>query len=360
MLLRRETALLRRLNPLVGIPLFLLVALPWFVAVQLRNPEFFQFFFIYEHYQRFAEAGHNRSGPWWYYVPIMIVGLMPWTPALVKEGLSWCKESRHRPIGFSVELFCILWAGVIVLFFSASQSKLPAYILPALPAIALVFANRIQTRGASSLKWSAWGTLLVGLGIVGLITLLSRTGQVAALAEGGVSQIPWLYGAASVLIVTGVGAIWALLGKRQLVAIIFLVVGTFGSWHVVFGFLHAADAKFSSERLIESLTDDRKPYQPNVSFFSLSQFDPSVPFYLGRTLTLVNTRGELGPGIDAEPYKVVPSMELFEKIWLSQDGQAYAIMRPETLAYLRQRGLPMVELRSDGRLVVIGRRPEVK
>ena len=60
--LRRETTLLRRLNPLVGTALFLLVALPWFVAVQLRNPEFFHFFFIHEHFQRFAESGHNRPG----------------------------------------------------------------------------------------------------------------------------------------------------------------------------------------------------------------------------------------------------------------------------------------------------------
>ena len=53
-------------------------------------------------------------------------------------------------------------------------------------------------------------------------------------------------------------------------------------------------------------------------------------------------------------------MELFEKIWLAQEGQAYAIMRPETLVYLRERGVPTKELQSDGRLVVVGRRSEVK
>jgi 4-amino-4-deoxy-L-arabinose transferase-like glycosyltransferase len=355
--LRRETVLFRRLNPIVGGALFLLVALPWFVAVQLRNPEFFQFFFIHEHFQRFAESGHNRPGPWWYYVPIMIVGLMPWTPALVKEGLNWCKEHRHRSGGFSAELFCVLWAGVIVIFFSVARSKLPAYILPALPAIALVFANRIQTRGPNSLKWSAWGMLVVGIGLIGLIVLLPRFRKFALLGDDAVSNIPWLYCAASVLIVSGVGTIWALRSKRHLTAIMLLVASTIGSWNVVFGFLHAADANFSSERLIESLSGHRKPYHSNIPFYSLSQFDPSVPFYLGRTLTLVNTRGELSPGIDAEPYKFIPTMEQFEKIWLAQEGQAYAIMQPETLVYLRQRGLPTVELQSDGHLVVIGRRP---
>ena len=356
--LRRETGLLRRLNPVIGGALFLLISLPWFVAVQLRNPEFFHFFFIHEHIERYAQAGHNRPGSWWYYIPIMIVGLLPWTPALVKECIDWQKEQRQRAGGFSPELFCVLWAGVIVLFFSAAQSKLPAYILPALPAIALVLANRIQTREANSLRWSAWGSALVGIVLIGLIALLPHLSTFAALGEEGTSHTPWLYGAAGTLIVTGVCAIWSLHSMRKLAAIMLLVVGTLGSGNLVFGFLHAVDANFSSERFIEDLTGERTPFRSDVPFYSLAEFDPSVPFYLSRPVTLVSTRGELGPGIDAEPYKVISTMELFEGIWRAQEGQAYAIMRPETLAYLRQRGLPMVEVKSDGRHVVIGRRPE--
>jgi 4-amino-4-deoxy-L-arabinose transferase-like glycosyltransferase len=360
LLVRRETRLLKRLNPWVGGALFLLVALPWFVAVQLSNPEFFDFFFIHEHFHRFVETGHNRPGPWWYYLPVMIVGLMPWTPALVKEGLNWYHERRPRSTGFSPELFCVLWIGVIVLFFSASRSKLPAYILPALPAIALVFANRIQTRGPNSLSWSAWGTLLVGIALIGVTAFLPHLSAVAALGQDTVSQIPWFYGAACSMVLTGAGTVWALRSRRQFTAIMLLVLGTFGSWNVVFGFLHATDANFSSERLIESLTDKHKhrPFRSAQPFYSIAQFDASVPFYLGRPVTLVDTRGELSPGIDAEPQKVIPTMELFEKIWLNQKGQAYAIMRPETYSYLRNRGLPTVELRSDGHLVVISRQLE--
>jgi hypothetical protein len=223
-----------------------------------------------------------------------------------------------------------------------------------------LFANRIQTKGPNSLNWSAWGTLLVGIALIGLTALLPHLGAVAALGQDTVNQIPWFYGAACSMVLTGAGALWALRSKRQFTAIMLLVLGTFGSWNVVFGFLHAVDANFSSERLIESLTDNHKhrPFRSAIPFYSLAQFDASVPFYLARPVTLVDSRGELSPGIDAEPHKVIATMELFERIWLNQKGQAYAIMRPETYSYLRSRGLPTVELRSDGHLVVISRQPE--
>ena len=355
--LTRDPVLLKRLNPVAGGALFLLITLPWFVAVQIRNPEFFNFFFIREHFQRFLETEHHRPGAWWYYVPIMIVGLLPWTPALIKEAFDWYRERRIRASGFSPTLFCAVWAGTIVLFFSASQSKLPAYILPALPAVALVLAKRIQNR-QQSLQWSAWG--FAGLGIVTLVavSMLPGFSKVQALGSDALDHIPWLYAAAGILIVAGVGAVWVLRGKKQFAAIALLVAGTVGSWNVVFGFLHALDANFSSERLIESLTGNRKPFRPELPFYSLAQFDPSVPFYLGRTVTLVDTRGELGSGIDAEPHKAIPTLDGFENVWRGIEGQAYAIMRPDTLIYLQQRRLPMIELRSDIRFVVVGRRAE--
>ena len=87
-------------------------------------------------------------------------------------------------------------------------------------------------------------------------------------------------------------ALWALRSRRKYTAIAALLAGTLGSWNLVFGYLHALDANFSSERLIESLTGERQAYRTDAPFYTLEQFDPSVPFYLKRTLTLVNTRGE--------------------------------------------------------------------
>lgn len=353
--IRRETALLKRMRPLAGGALFLLIASPWFIAVQYRNPEFFKFFFVHEHFQRFAESGHNRPGVWWYYLPIMILGLMPWTPVLLKTGIDWLREQHPRVSGFSPALFCVLWATVIVMFFSASHSKLPAYVVPAFPAVALAIASRIQTRSTDSLKWAAYGVSLVGILFLVLTALLPGTAKFSALGSDAIRQIPQLYWAEGILIASGIAALLSARGGRFATTGVILMFGTFAFWQLVFDFLYDIDASLSSERLIERLTENRRPFHPELPFFSIAQYDESVPFYLGRTVTLVNHIGELGPGIDAEPEKAIPTVEQFERIWLAQKGQAYAIMRPQEFDQLRQAGLPMAAVVSDKRLAVVSR-----
>lgn len=364
--LRRDTSVLRRLDPIAGSALFVLVALPWFIAVQYRNPGFFDFFFVHEQFQRFAEPGHNRAGAWWYYLPIALVGLMPWTPALLKDGTDWLKQrwhdrrsrSRQPAGGFSAQWFCLSWVGAIVLFFSASHSKLPAYILPIMPAVALMLAHRLQTRTLDGLRWPAWGCSVAGIALLALSPWLPMLRGFEAMGPEAIPSIPWLQGAAVALIATGAAALWSIRGRRTRTALAILVLGTLGFWNLVFAFLHQVDDHFSSERLIENLTGDRPPFHPELPFYSVGQFDSSVPFYLGRTVTLVATRGELGPGIDAEPSKAIPTIEGFDILWRVHAGQAYAILPPELFSELRDKGLPMNELMSDRRLVVVSRRPE--
>src|SRR3954467_12129234 len=221
-LVRRDFDVIRRLNPVMGGAVFSAVTLPWFIAVEIRNPEFLHFFFVHEHFERFAESSHHRPGPWWYYIPIMCVGLLPWTPALLKEGVDFIREKHNRISGFSPELFCAVWAVVVLLFFSAAQSKLPAYVLPALPAITLAFAKRLQVRGIGSLKWSAWGTALTGVGLVALVAVLPHFAQFAAFGDEVSTQNIWLYGAACTLIACGVCAIWTLRHARLAGAIAIL------------------------------------------------------------------------------------------------------------------------------------------
>ena len=352
----RETGVLRRLNPVAGIVLLVSIAVPWFIAVQQRNPEFFDFFFVHEHFRRFAEAGHQRPGAWWYYVPILLLGLMPWTPAFLREAMNWLRRPRRLAAGFSPEAFCAAWIGVILVFFSASQSKLPAYILPAFPAIALALASRLRFEAAGSLQWSAWGTLLAGAALTVVVALLPQSSTFAALGDEAAAQTGWLFAAAGALAAAGAAAVWSVRARRTAVSLAILAAGSLASWNLLFQFLHGVDDRFSSEQLIEALTADRKPFHPELPFYSVAQFDTSVPFYLGRTVTLVGTRGELGPGIDAEPGKAIATVELFEERWREDEDQAYAVLPPQTFAELRQKGLPMTQLLANKRLVVVSRR----
>ena len=86
-----------RLNPARGLPLFLLLAAPWFIVVSARNPEFARFFFIHEHFERFLTTEHRRTGAWWYFLPMLAVGLLPWTGVFL-WGLrrSW-REASAAP-----------------------------------------------------------------------------------------------------------------------------------------------------------------------------------------------------------------------------------------------------------------------
>jgi hypothetical protein len=120
--------------------------------------------------------------------------------------------------------------------------------------------------------------------------------------------------------------------------------------------MHEVDENYSSERLIEELTNDTKPFYPDAPFYSVAHFDHSVPFYLGRTLTLVETRGELGPGIDAEPHKVIPTIAKFAAVWHATSGMAFALMPFRTYEDLQRSGLPMHVVIRDKRLVVVSRR----
>ncbi|WP_374682925.1 ArnT family glycosyltransferase, partial [Accumulibacter sp.] len=89
-LLNRDLSPWRRLAPLSGLALFLLVAAPWFVAVSLANPEFPQFFFIHEHFERFLSTVHRRNEPGWYFLAVYALGALPWSLLLVHTLLkSW-------------------------------------------------------------------------------------------------------------------------------------------------------------------------------------------------------------------------------------------------------------------------------
>src|SRR5438445_8394805 len=118
-----------------GGALFLAIAAPWFIAVSLANDEFLRFFFIQEHFQRFTTEMHGRAHPAWYFLPILAAGMAPW---LLPLGVTLFHSVKSKAERFDAVLFLALWALVVFAFFSASGSKLPSYILPLFPPLALL------------------------------------------------------------------------------------------------------------------------------------------------------------------------------------------------------------------------------
>jgi len=149
----RELRLVLKMLWLPGIFLFCAIALPWYFAVQMYNPEFFRVFILEHNLARFSRDLYHHTEPFWYYLPVTALAVAPWTvfmiAALIQAVRLWW--ARQRPMDASgmdsetqFNIFACCWLLVPIVFFSISQSKLPGYILPAVPAGALLLVGYLR------------------------------------------------------------------------------------------------------------------------------------------------------------------------------------------------------------------------
>lgn len=353
----RDFAVWQRLRIATGSCLFIALVAPWLVAVQLENTEFFHFFFIREHINRFALSGHSRPGAWWYYIPVVLLGTLPWTPSLIQaviEKNSPLRSWTAPATTFSAAKFCVAWTLSTVVFFSLSQSKLPAYIVPVLPAIALLLGSWLRDLLPRKIVVPAWTSLLAGALLVVVFLNIGRWQKFALLGEEAIAALPWLVAAAATLACAGAAALVLLSARRNRSALLAIAVGTFGFWQLAFVFFESVEDHFSAERIVESINESTT-VGADAPIFSLQYLDNSVPYYFGRAVTLVDIRGELGPGIDAEPHKAIASMAVFKNHWINSTTNAFAVMKHGTYASLQAQALPMNEIARDKRLIVVSR-----
>ena len=129
-----------------GAIVFLLITAPWFVLVERRYPGFGYYFFVVQHFKRFAAAGFNNAQPVWFYGAILLVCCLPW--------LHWLYRAVARsgkPAQEPIRWLMLIWTAVITVFFSMPQSKPVGYILPVMPALACLIAIGYQHNGAA--RW---------------------------------------------------------------------------------------------------------------------------------------------------------------------------------------------------------------
>ena len=144
-----------------GIALFCLIALPWYVVVQSRNPQFFREFILQHNLERFATNLYYHTQPFWYYVPVVLLALVPWTVFVVAASVEtirvWRAEGKaFFQSGDALNAFLLIWLVVPALFFSFSKSKLPGYILPSVPAGTLLLAEYVRRHIADDEQPATW------------------------------------------------------------------------------------------------------------------------------------------------------------------------------------------------------------
>lgn len=187
LMIERRSIALTPSDLVIGFLLMVAIALPWYVVMWLKHGnEYLQSFFVGDNYERFATSRFNDPRPWWFYLPVVAGGLLPWTPfALVWLGPITQFLRRKRDV-HAIDLRLLLWAILPLLFYSLSVGKQPRYVLPVLPPLAILLAASINERtqefrgfeGVRSMPRRALpvvvGALLSGIFFVALAILLFR------------------------------------------------------------------------------------------------------------------------------------------------------------------------------------------
>jgi len=340
----------KRLHIISGSILFLAITAPWFVLIAQRNPEFLEFFFIHEHLQRFTQTAHSRTGPIYFFLPLLLLGFLPWI-AQVPGAIAQTWRERNREFSSGWLLTC--WFVVILGFFSISQSKLPGYIIPLFPALALIVGSQLDRNLGSSnslsLPWQLQTSFFVILGGIGFFFLgevskQSRPDEIESYAQ----YTYWIIAALIALISCSLLAL--IQSKRNGLSSITSFAGGLFLCALIAGTGHETLGRaVSGIDLVEQVKAD---IPQKTNFYSVRILDHTVPFYLGRTMTMVEFPDELEFGVKQEPELWLPTLDAFIERW-KEDQTAYALMVPEQYVALQKLNVPMKEVGRDSRRVIV-------
>lgn len=312
--------------PLMGTVIILLITVPWHYLAAKANPDFLNFYFIHEHFERFTTRVHGRYEPWWYFLPVLLVGLFPWvvfSGGALRKALAGGWKARHQ---HAEAWFLVIWIVFVVAFFSKSQSKLIPYILPVFPAAAILLGRHVselwQNRKATPINAATWV-------FIGLMIALAVTAIVAPPPrrhpELTTSLAHWRYIVASIF---SLGAVLAFIGwhRQSRRWVISGAAATSIALLFCLNFIVRDIDKTSTKTFCDILQSRLKPED---RIYHLRLYAQDMPVYLGRFVSVVDYEGELSFGVHAEPAVSSPRFLLspvFFERWLDS-GMAYAVMR---------------------------------
>lgn len=310
--------------------IFLLIAAPWHIFVNQANPEFFRFYFIEQHILRYTVINIGHPQPAWFFVPTLIAGFFPWSVFLVQAiyanfPSSW-KQRRH----YTSEVFFIIWAATIFVFFSFSKSKLIPYILPMFPALAVLTGRYLADNLKTMTRGLLTGYIILTILSAALTTLLWNlhfTVVNPAFATLGLRFTLSILLAGSLLSLV-------LLRRSPRAALYAVIIST--ALSIMLG---VATAKFLDTRTIKPLAVMLKPMlSPDDEVVSYKQYYQDLPFYLGRKVTIVTWRNELTFGMqhqDTREWMIEDKQ--FLKRWKNKQHRVYMIMSKSEYQVFRTR-----------------------
>ena len=347
--LQRDLAIWKRMHWLGGLSVLLLVTAPWFYLVMKANPEFFDKFFIYEHYTRFTTKELGRYQPWYYFIPILLFGMMPWT-VLMFDAVRDAWKARAEKL-FSQNRFLLVWAVFVFVFFSISGSKLPSYILPMAPALALLMGKKLAGMEISRLYKQLLFLLPVLIVLLIAATQVSRDADTPLQLELYKEYSYWLIAAMLIWLAGMIAALVILRRNKKMPAVLLLAFSSLLAGQVGGGGYNTIARERSGYYIAEAI---RPLVNADAPFYSVAMYEQTLPFYLKRTFTLVAYEDEMGFGIKQEPERYIPDFGGLAKEWARQ-SQAYAIMPVQFHQTLLEMKMPMKTIYQDPQYIVVSK-----
>ncbi|HEX4045269.1 MAG TPA: glycosyltransferase family 39 protein [Gammaproteobacteria bacterium] len=297
LLLMGRLHFLTKLRVLSGLLLFIVIVLPWYLLAQQANPEFLHYFFVGQQFERFLSANDfNNKTVVWFYLPVILIGFFPWTVFLCQAFNQairsvWQDKQQH-----AITCFLLLWAVLIFIFFSLPRSKLIGYILPVLPALALLVGRYLALlstqpaiqKTAISLSVSPWVGRITRASVIFMLLAIAFAALLIAAAyyqwvDFLPGFIPYLWGMAAIFFLGGMGALF--IWRKKTIMPLFILSATTSAaalWVLTFGASYLNTK--STKALAQQLQSILQPQDEVINYFSFYQ---DAPFYLQRQITLV-------------------------------------------------------------------------
>ncbi|MCX6357279.1 MAG: glycosyltransferase family 39 protein [Candidatus Aureabacteria bacterium] len=341
LLLTRRWRLLGEMRLTTGIIVMLAICVPWFILVSRRNPEFFGFFFINEHFRRFLAPVHQRQEFFGFFAPILLLLMLPWS-CLFPWVARYCWISRRGPERRAI-LFLALWAVAIFVFFSLSKSTLITYILPILPPLAILtgaaFSEAIARRAIYLRRISCTvGIVLMVAGAGGIF--YPYIARIHGLSSAGCGIIGGIF---------IIGGIWAFTKARRndfqgFVLVICAMLYTGGILANAF-----LPAIFTAERSTKRLALIARERMTPDTVLTSYMYEPSLAFYTGKKFIMVDADRtidlEFG-STQAGELDLFLTIEQFQALWDSPTP---------VMVLMKERDMGSLEKRVKKPINVLGR-----
>jgi 4-amino-4-deoxy-L-arabinose transferase-like glycosyltransferase len=281
LLLNRWNTVLR-MRLLMGMLIFFAITVPWYVLVQKANPEFLHFFFVTQQVSRFLTTqDFNSKAVVWFYVPVVLAGLFPWSLFLIqslcqKIKLVWQNRQHH-----AAESYLLLWFFIVLVFFSIPRSKTVGYILPIFPVSALLIGSYLSQVWHNAKAVRALSLVFaVFCGLVGAALFASPAFN---LIEIPVVFLPYLRAIGLIIMLSGVVGFG--LSRQKSVAPLF-VCSMVSVILVLLTFV--ASTPFINDKSVKPIAVILKPQlQPNDEVMTFYKYYQDLPIYLERRITIV-------------------------------------------------------------------------